>query len=322
MKLGVSHQRPEQLTKKHLKYLHQMGVECLEIRTPSSRSSYGDIMKIRDTVEEAGFGVFEIMVSDLYALPETTLGRPGRKEELEFFKRFIKDLGRAGINTTTYAWHTGGVYSTGSTLTRGCRTRLFDLEEAQNRPSPFDREYSDEEMWANHEYFIKAVLPVAEDAGVRLQLHPNDPPVTHLGLARIFRSTEAFRRAMEISNHSPYSGILFCVGTWAEMSGPDGSGENIIEAIRELGSRGHIYQVHFRNVSSTLPTFHETFPEDGYLNMYEIMKALGEVGFEGMVVPDHVPVCEGSEAGPEAGEAFIFGYIRALMQAVEAELGR
>jgi mannonate dehydratase len=299
-----------------------MGVESLEIRTPSSQSSYDDIVKIRDTVEEAGFEVFEITASDLYTLPETTLGRPGRKEELEFFKRFIKDLGRASIHTTTYAWHTGGVYSTGSTLTRGCRTRFFDLEDAQNRPSPFDREYSDEEMWDNYEYFIKALLPVAEDAGVRLQLHPNDPPVTHLGLARIFRSTEAVRRAMEISNHSPYSGILFCVGTWAEMSGPDGTGENIIEAIQELGSRGHIYQVHFRNVSSTLPTFHETFPDDGYLDMYEIMKALGEVGFEGMVVPDHVPVCEGSKAGPEAGEAFIFGYIRALMQAVETELGR
>ena len=125
---------------------------------------------------------------------------------------------------------------------------------------------------------------------------------------------------MDISEHSPYSGILFCVGTWAEMFGPDGEGEDIVDAIREFGSKGYIYQVHFRNVSSPMPDFHETFPDNGYLNMYEIMKALGEVGFDGMVVPDHVPVCEGSEAGPKTGEAFIFGYIRALMQAVETEL--
>jgi mannonate dehydratase len=148
-------------------------------------------------------------------------------------------------------------------------------------------------MWANYEYFIKRVLPVAEDAGVRLQLHPNDPPVTHLGVARIFSSRKAFRRALEIANYSPYSGFLFSVGCWAELS----------------GSRGHILQARFRNVSSNLPDFHETFPDNGYLDMYRVMRALREVNFNGMVVPDHVPRCAG-------GEAYIFGYIRALIQAV------
>lgn len=320
MKLGVSHQRPEQLTDEHLNYLKQMGVESLEVRVLSAQSSYEDIVGIRRKVENAGLELFEIMVNDRYNLPKTALGLPGRDEEVRFFKRWITDLGRAGIHTTTYCWHSGGVYSTGTTVTRGCRTRLFELEEAEKKPHVYEREYSDEELWDNYERFIEEVLPLAEDAGVRLQLHPNDPPVTHQGVARIFRRTEAFRRAMEIANHSPYSGILFCVGTWAEMVGPDGRGENVVQAIREFGSRGHIYQVHFRNVSSPMPTFHETFPDNGYLNMYEIMKGLGQVDFDGMVVPDHVPVCEGSEAGPKAAEAFIFGYIRALMQAVDTEL--
>jgi len=164
-------------------------------------------------------------------------------------------------------------------------------------------------MWANYEYFIKRVLPVAEDAGVRLQLHPNDPPVTHLGVARIFSSRKAFRRALEIANYSPYSGFLFWVGCWAEMSGPEGKGEDVIGAIQEFGSRGHIFQVHFRNVRSNLPDFHETFPDNGYLNMHRVMRALKEVSFNGMVVPDHVPRCAG-------GEAYIFEYIRALIQAV------
>lgn len=320
MKLGVSHQRPEMLTPEYLAYLKQMGVEYLEVRMPAEHSKYENLVEIRDKVENAGLKVFEIMLSNKYSSPEFALGLPGRDEEIAHFKSFIRDLAKAGIDTTTYAWHTGGAYATGRTTTRGCRTRLFQLEEALKGANTYNREYSDEEMWENYKYFMAEMLPVAEDAGVRLQLHPNDPPVTHSGVARIFRSNEAFRKAMEISDHSPYSGILFCVGTWGEMFGPDGSGEDIVGAIREFGSRGHIYQIHFRNVSSPMPDFHETFPDNGYLNMYKIMKALGEVGFDGMVVPDHVPACVESEARPRTGEAFIFGYIKALMQAVETEL--
>ena len=320
-KLGVSHQRPHQLTKEHLTYLKRMGVEYLEVRIPSAQSSYEDIIEIRRTVEGAGLKLFEIMLSDKYSSHEFALGRPGRDREIKVFQNFLKDLGRAGIDATTYAWHTGGAYRTGNTTTRDCATRLFELEEARKRPRVHEREYSDEEMWDNYEYFIKQVLPVAEDAGVRLQLHPNDPPVTHEGVARLFRSHEAFRRAMEIADHSPYSGLLFCVGSWSEMFGPDGKGEDIIGAIHEFGSRGHIFQVHFRNVSSNLPDFHETFPDDGYTNMYKVMRALGAVNFNGMVVPDHVPRCEGGEGGPKAAEAFIFGYIKAMIQAVDTELG-
>jgi mannonate dehydratase len=127
---------------------------------------------------------------------------------------------------------------------------------------------------------------------------------------------------MEISNHSPYSGILFCTGTFAEMYGSDGKGEDLVQAIYEFGSKGHIYQVHFRNVSSNLPIFHETFPDNGYINMYKVMKALRQANVNGMVVPDHTPLCENSEAGPETSEAYVFGYIRALIQAVDTELGR
>ena len=320
MKLGVSHQRPEQLMDGYLSYLRQMGVKSLEVRLPAAECSPDHLVEIRQLIEDAGFSLFEIMMADGYNLQEAATGRPGRDAEIERFKAFVRDLGRAGIGTTTYAWHTGGAYETGKTVTRSAHARLFELDEAQSLPDTYERPYSDDEMWDAYEHFIREVLPIAEDAGVRLQLHPNDPPVTHMGVARIFRSTAAYTRAMEISGHSPYSGILFCVGCWAEMVGPDGARESIADAIREFGSQGHIFQVHFRNVSSALPSFHETFPDDGYLDMYRIMKALGEVGFDGMVVPDHVPETDGAEGGPRAGEAFIFGYIRALMQVVDLEL--
>jgi mannonate dehydratase len=296
-----------------------MGVESVEVRIPDQLSTYDEMAGIRDRVEEAGLHLFEIMRGDRYDSPEIALGLPGRVREIERFKSFLKDLGRVGVDCTTYTWCSHSRHFRGAkTTTRGCRTRAFQLEEIRKGPHAFDREYSDEEMWAHYEHFIREVLPFAEDAGVRLQLHPNDPPVTHEGVARIFRSTDSFRRAMEISGHSPFSGILFCVGTWAEMFGPNGKGEDIPKAIREFGARGQIYQVHFRNVSSPMPDFFETFPDDGYVNMYDIMKALHDTEFKGMVVPDHVPVCEGSDATPQTGEAYSFGYLRALMQAVES----
>ena len=323
-KLGVSHQRPRNLTPGHLTYLKQMGVEYLEVRIPSAQSSYDDIMDVKRKVEDAGLKVFEVMLSDKYSSHEFALGTEKRDEDIKLFQRFLRDLGRAGIDTTTYAWHTGGAYRTGNTTTRGgAVTRLFEVEKALARPNAHDREYSDEQMWDNYEYFIKQVLPVAEDAGVRLQLHPNDPPVNHDGIARIFRSVEGFRRGMEIANHSPYSGILFCTGCFGQMYGPDGKGEDVEAAIREFCSRGQIYQIHYRNVSSNMPTFHETFPDNGYQNMYTLMKAIAESNFNGIVCPDHVPKCdiEGSDAGPNSGEAYIFGYIRAMIQAVDTELG-
>jgi mannonate dehydratase len=304
-----------------MRFLRQMGVEHVEVRIPSSASSYDDICRVRDTVEAAGLGLHEIMLADRYSCRPIALGLPDSASEIDLFKRFIGDLGRAGVGTMTYAWHTGGAYATGRTETRGCSTRLFRLAEAQALPDAYDRRYSHAELWDNYAAFIEEILPVAEEHGVRLQLHPNDPPVDHQGVPRLFSSRAAFRRAMEIAGHSPFSGILFCVGCFAEMFGPDETGEDVAGAIYEFGSRGHIFQVHFRNISSPMPDFHETFPDNGYLDMYRIMSALAEVGYDGMVVPDHVPQLD-NDANSQAGEAYILGYIRALIQAVTAAAAR
>ena len=319
LQLGVSHQTPATLTAPRMRFLRQMGVDNVEVRIPSSASGYDDICRVRDTVEGGGLGLHEIMLADRYSCRPIALGLPDSAAEIDLFKRFIGDLGRAGVGTMTYAWHTGGAYTTGRSETRGCSTRLFQLAEAQALPDAYDRRYSHDELWDNYAAFIDQILPVAEDNGVRLQLHPNDPPVDHQGVPRLFSSRVAFRRAMEIAGHSPHSGILFCVGCFAEMFGPEGAGEDVAAAIYEFGSRGHIFQVHFRNISSPMPDFHETFPDNGYLDMYRIMTALAEVGYHGMVVPDHVPQVGSDAANREAGEAYILGYIRALIQAVTAD---
>jgi mannonate dehydratase len=322
LKLGVSHQRPEMLTDDHLKYLKQMGVEYLEVRINSALASVDYLTGIKRKLEDCGLKLFEVMLSDKYSSKEFCLGLPGRDKEIVFFQNFLRDLGKAGIDATTYAWNTGGeFYATGRATTRDCETRRFELRNVRQTPAQVEQSYSEEEMWANYEYFIKRVLPVAEDVGVRLQLHPNDPPVDNGGVARIFKSRAAFRRAMEIGNYSPYSGLLFCVGSWAEMAGPEGKGEDVLGAIEEFGARGLIFQVHYRNVTAPLPVFDETFPDNGYINMYKVVRALAKVNYNGMLVPDHVPRCGADAIANRAGEAFIFGYIRAMIQAVETEMG-
>ena len=310
MKLGISHQRPEDLNDDRFGYLRTMGVEAMEVRLPSADATFERLKDIQERVAASGFELHEVMLEDLYSAEAFTLGTTGREAVIERFNSFIRDLGRLGIRYTTYAWHTGGAYQTGTTTSRGAETRLFHNADAQALPDAYARTYDDDAMWANYAYFMDRVLPVAKSAGVHLQLHPNDPPVNHQGVARIFRSTGAFRDAIKIADGDNHAGILFCVGTWSEMPGPDGNGEDIAAAIREFGATGHIHQVHFRNTSAPLPRFHETFPDNGYVDLVAIMRALADVGFDGIVVPDHVP------GGGRIEEAYTFGYIRALIQAV------
>ncbi len=322
MQLGVSHQTPESLNNTRLHYLNSMGVESVEVRMSSDRASYSEIMAVKTRLQDAGLNLHEILLTDLHDCEEITLGGPLRNEKMTIWKRFIADLGRAGVRYTTYAWKTGGsAYKTHDSKTRGCPTRRFELDAALSLPNEYDRTFSDEQMWSNYENFVNEILPFAEAAGVHMQLHPNDPPATNRGVARIFRSVDAFRRGMAIGGDSPFNGALFCVGTFGQMLGPDGHGEDIPAAIREFGSKGLIHLIHLRNVDRHLPVFDETFPDNGWMDFVEIANALADIDFNGVLVPDHVP----ETADGVSGEAFVFGYLRALIQFAEhrkAALGR
>ncbi|MBT4484654.1 MAG: TIM barrel protein [Candidatus Latescibacteria bacterium] len=300
-----------------LTFIRQLGIEYIEAWLPGREVTYTDILNYRNKVEAAGLQLFSTDILDAYNSDQFILGLPGRDQKIKQLQEFIRNLGKAGLHTTTYGFGAGSVYSTGVINIRGCDTRLFDLEEARKKSLAYGRVYSEEEVWDNYEYFIKRVLPVAEDAGVRLAMHPCDPPVSLRGCPRLFSSRKAFERAMEIANHSKYSGISFCVGTWGEMAGPDGKGEDVIGAIRHFGKTGHIFTVHFRNVSSPLPRFHETFVDNGYIDMSAVMKTLAEVGFNGTVVPDHVPHFKDEKRLGHisaSGTAYTIGYMRALLQ--------
>jgi mannonate dehydratase len=181
-----------------------------------------------------------------------------------------------------------------------------------DQPLSFGRAYSAEEMWATYEYFLRRVVPVAEEAGVKLALHPDDPPGRDIGgVARIMSSFEGFQRAAEIVD-SPNSGLLFCIGCWAEMGGS----ENVLRGIRHFGPRGKLVYVHFRDVQVTAGRFQECFPGEGVLDVTAVMRALKESGFTGCIIDDHAPHMVGDDAWAPRSRAYQTGYLMGLLQAV------
>jgi mannonate dehydratase len=175
--------------------------------------------------------------------------------------------------------------------------------------------YSKQEIWDNYTYFIKAVVPLAEELGIRIGVHPDDPPAPELGgIPRcIFSSFDGYKRALEIAN-SPNVGMCLCVGCWLE-GGPL-MGKDVVETIHYFGGQGKLFKVHFRNVNAPLPHFVETFIDNGYMDMYNVMKALKEVNFDGVVIPDHIPGMVGER---RVGTAYSIGMMKALLQRANAE---
>ncbi|MBM4437218.1 MAG: mannonate dehydratase, partial [Actinobacteria bacterium] len=207
-----------------------------------------------------------------------------------------------------------GVWSTSRTApTRGGATsRAFELALVQNAPLTHARVYSADEMWANHQYFVERVLPVAEEAGVKLALHPDDPPVPSLGgVARIASSFEGFRRIVE-ANPSPNHGLNFCMGCWSEM------GTDVVSAIRYFGARRKIIYGHFRDVQGTAEKFQECFLGEGNVNIVAAMRALHATGFTGFLIDDHVPHMQDDTPWGHRGRALSTGIMVGLLAAIQA----
>ena len=300
-----------------LLFVRQLGLEHVYTWVGDHQRGYEFLVNLRRRVEGAGLRLYNVGNMGLAKCDKIHLGLPGRDEKIEEFKAFVCDLGRAGIHTTTFTWEPCGVWSSEPRQSRGARARHVDLDEMRRRPLTHGREYSAEELWANFEVFVERVLPVAEEAGVRLALHPNDPPAEALGgIPCLIHSFEDYERAFAIAD-SPYLGMEFCVGCWLE--GGEAFGD-LFRAIRHFHRQGKIFIVHFRNVSASLPEFVETFLDNGYMDMYRVMKAFCEIGYDGTMTLDHTPqFAPGFAKG--AGPAYAIGYMRALMERAEEELG-
>jgi mannonate dehydratase len=250
------------------------------------------------------------------------LAQPGRDKEIETYCRFLRNLGKLEIPVASYDFHPGNTYTTNMVERRGYMAREFKLDDFRRKVEKqrFEREYSAEDIWTNYTYFMKAVLPVAKESNVKLALHPDDPPIEKMnGVAKLFTHYDGYRRAEEIAGDSRHWGLTFCVGTWSEGGGR--MGRNVFEMIKDFGSRGKLFEIHFRNVSGPLPHFVETFPDDGYMDMYQVMKALREVRFDGAAEPDHVPKLVGDTGLLRAGTAYCIAYMRALLRRANEEVG-
>jgi mannonate dehydratase len=317
----------KQPTEERLRYIKQLGVNDIllnmyqtplleETSLPLSTDnewSLGELVQLRNTVEDAGLRLNAIENIPISFYDHIMLGGERRDEQLSHVKTTIRNLGRAGIPILGYHWSPSGVWRTSTTrrIRGGAKATGFDAAELSELPPTHDHEYTEAEFWDNYEHFLEEILPVAEDAGVKLALHPNDPPIEQLGgIPFLFRSFDSFERAMEAvpsDNH----GLELCLGTWAEM------GADLVDVIEHFGADDKIFYVHFRNVTGTVPSFTETFVDEGDYDEYEVLRALAGSGFSGMMIPDHVPDIEGDTEWGHRGRAYTVGYLKGMLKSLQ-----
>jgi mannonate dehydratase len=323
--IKISLQIPGTFTDDDLRFANQMGVGYVSI--PTAGGTFETFRDYKSRVEAAGLKVANIGNSNVHNMPEVTLGLPGRDAKIEEYKQYLRNLSKAGIHYTTYAHMGNGIWSSERETTRGgAPARAFHLKTARGRwqdkyfdgPLSHGRKFTPEEIWENYTYFIKQVVPVAEETGVRIGIHPDDPPVPELGgVPRcIFGNYAGYEKALDIAN-SPNVGVCLCCGTW--MEGGKHMGKDVFEAARAFAKMGKLWKIHFRNVTGPIPDFVETYVDDGYTDMRKLMRTLVDVDFRGILIADHVPDMVG---GRNAGWGYSIGYIKALYDMAKDERRR
>jgi mannonate dehydratase len=281
----------------------------------SRREYLAALQKIRSDFESAHMAFIGVESHPVPA-EKIKLGLPGRDEEIENYLAAIRALARVGVPLLCYNWMAGFGWS----RTRvdvpargGALVTEFDRDTAEAQGLTEWGEVSEETVWQNLEYFLKAVIPVAEQEGVKMALHPDDPPLSALrGIGRILTSAENFRRVVALAP-SPVNGITFCQANFKLM------GEDITGLVREWCAQNKIFFVHLRDVEGTCEHFRETFHDNGATDMVQMLHIYGECGFEGPMRPDHAPTMEGepndSPGYAVMGKVFAVGYMKGIMKA-------
>ena len=312
MRIGLG--QFSELTDEKLAFIKQLGADDFLMNTPQlpgqQRWEYEDLLALRHRADAAELRLMCLENVPVRFYDKAMLGLPGRDEQIAHMQATIRNMGRAGIPILGYHWMPNQVWRTPglAPLRGGAGATRFDMAAHADAPLTHGRVFSEDEMWDNYEYYMSRVLPVAEEAGVTLAVHPDDPPVPSLGgVARIFRNFAGFARAIDTFD-SPNHGLDFCMGCWSEM-GPAG----VLDAVRHFGGRGRIVYVHFRDVQGKVPCFNECFIDEGNMDTFAVVQALLEVGFGGFLITDHVPRMVDDTDWGHRGRAYAIGYIRALI---------
>jgi mannonate dehydratase len=317
----------------NLRFLTQMGVTHVDA-TPSRGLGMEEdgywhlepLLRLREHVESHGLTLAAMHLPlssagiDKQAWPAVLLGTPERDRDIEKVCRTIEAAAQAGVPTLLYNLNILPVLRGPRSAGRGgCTYSHFCYEEMRNDPPHPLGPQTAEQAWERIAYFVERVIPFAEAQGVRMGCHQHDPGTPsgagYRGVESVLGSIEGVKRFIGLSD-SPYHGLNFCQGTIAEMcSSPD----QVYDAIRYFGERERIFWVHFRNIRGGYLAFDETYPDEGDVDMCRAIRAYKEVGYDGVLVPDHVPHSDLDSREGHRARAFCLGYIRGLLQMVESE---
>jgi len=311
---------------KNLALMSTLGVDCVSMELPDGPranplmdlstldAATAFFKKAKATVAAHKMDLRTVLATSGFT--EIKRGIAGRDEKIAFLQNVIQAMGVAGIPILAYNFKliVSKYLRSAPTPGRGTSTYIsFDYDDYLKKPAPpVNPPVSEAQMWDNISYFLKAVIPVAERAGVRLALHPDDPPMPHglpplAGAAHIASNFDQYQRIFDIVP-SRSNGMLFCQGCVTEMQGVD-----VYDAIRHMGAIDKIVMVHFRNVRGEFPKFQETFVDNGDVDMVRAMQAYRDIGFKGPFSLDHSPMFSDAQI---ANQAFVVGYMRALIQTV------
>ncbi len=293
--------------------------------------SYEELAAIKREINTAGLELEAIENFDPAHWHDVLLDGPKKGQQLENLKQLIRNVGQAGIPVFGYNFSIAGVAGrVKGPFARG-EAEAVGMDGPLDKPLPkgmvwnmvYDRAAgpgvippaTPEQLWSRLKGFLEALIPVAEEAGVTLAAHPDDPPMpTVRSQPRLVYQPHLYQKLIDLKP-SPRNALEFCVGTLAEMTEGD-----IYDAVEDYSRQGKIAYVHLRNVRDKVPNYRETFIDDGAVDILRVMRILKQTGFTGVLIPDHAP--QMSCAAPwHAGMAYALGYMRAGLQIVNGERG-
>ena len=310
--------REQDLSDSYITFAHQIGADGFDFHDenhlPGVRETghveVEGMSRLVERLERHGLGIYRVSPP---TPREYLLGRPGGERELDNLCLTVENLGRAGVPIMSVPIHLGINPGYRGSIQRehrgGYTMHAFEAELMRQRlaAEPAAEEITREEHWERAVALYRRLVPVAEAYGVKLVLHPSDPPLPEALVSP--------RRWVDLLDAVPsdHSGLLYCIGTRHE------SGVRVVDEIRHWGRKGKIFHTHFRNVRGSIPTtggYEEVALDDGDMNMFQVLEALHDVGFEGGLQLDHMPSYAGDWPDKRMAWAYAVGYARALLAAL------